>query len=122
YPLLVIAPIVLVGSASSHFMPSLYVLTEEGVYWRCFLNMNFKKWTEVEGMLFENDMAEIFLETKSFRNRILRSIPLYYNRNRDEVEETVRRLHKVKWDEIREQVRLKTEANTLATDAAAKKT
>jgi len=103
--LLVIVPIVLVGSAASHFMRSEYIITEEGIYWRNFMNMMFRDWLEIEVFIFEEEMGELFFDSKSLRNRVQRSIPVYYDENRPQVEALVREHHGMKWEKLRDEVR-----------------
>lgn len=103
--LVIVVPILLIGNASSHLLPSKYIITEEGIYWKNYLNMMFKDWLAIEGIVFEEEMGELFFDQQSFRNRIQRGIPLYYPDNRPEVESMVRRCHSAKWDQLREEVR-----------------
>jgi len=113
YFLLAIIPIVLFASASSHLVPSRYIITTEGIYWANFMDMMFRPWLVIEDYIFGDEMAELFFDKRSVRARIQRSIPVYYGKKdsgkRDEIENLVRRLHSEKWELLREEVRNQAE-------------
>lgn len=99
-------PLVLLGNSSAHLINSYYVVTTEGVYWKNFANQMFKPWIAIDGFIFEDEMAELFFERSSIRSRIQRSMPIYYDYNRTEVESTIREYHGSVWKEIRERVEI----------------
>jgi len=101
---LVLIPLVLLGNSSSHLLNSYYVVTTAGVYWKNFANQMFKPWIAIEGFIFEDEMAELFFERGNIRSRIQRSMPIYYDNNREEVEGLIREYHGAAWKEIRERV------------------
>ena len=104
YIMMIVTPIIIFGSASSHLIPSKYAITEEGIFWSNYLNMIFKPWTDIESCVFDDEMAELFFDTSSVRSRIQRGIPMYYGDNRDEVEALVKKLHGEAWDSLRHEV------------------
>ena len=104
YIMMIVTPIIIFGSASSHLIPSKYTITEEGIYWSNYLNMIFKPWTDIETCVFDDEMAELFFDTSSVRSRIQRGIPLYYGDSRDEIEVLVKKLHGEAWDSLRHEV------------------
>ena len=116
YFLLAIIPIVLFASASSHLIPSRYIITTEGIYWANFLDMMFRPWLVIEDFMFTDEMAELFFDKRSVRARIQRSIPVYYGKKelgmRDEIEKLVRQLHAEKWEGLRDEVRQEAGAET----------
>lgn len=101
---LVLIPLLLFGSASSHLVNSYYVITSEGVYWKNFLNQMFKPWIGIEGFIFENDMGELFFEKGSIRSRIQRNMPIYYEGNREQVETLIREYHTKSWADIKKRI------------------
>ena len=101
---LAVIPLVLLGNSSSHLVNSYYVVTTEGVYWKNFANQMFKPWIAIEGFIFEDEMAELFFERGNIRARIQRSMPVYYDQNREEVERVIREYHGAVWKQIRERV------------------
>lgn len=94
---LFLVPVLLLGSASAHLVNSQYVITDQGIYWRNFINQMFKPWIEIENFIFEDDMAELFFDKGSVRSRIQRNMPLYYDDNRQAVEVYVRKFHDLAW-------------------------
>lgn len=98
---LILIPLLLFGSASSHLTNSFYVITSEGVYWKNFLNQMFKPWIGIENFIFEDEMGELFFEKGTVRSRIQRNMPIYYDKNRDMVEKLIRQNHERAWVDIR---------------------
>jgi len=101
---LVLIPLLLFGSASSHLVNSYYIITSEGVYWKNFLNQMFKPWIGIEGFIFDKDMGELFFEKGSIRSRIQRNMPIYYEDNRDRVESLIKENHTQAWASIKERI------------------
>ena len=102
--ILLITPVILVLSTAAHFFNSSYMITDEGICWKN-INMLYKGWLDVDGFTFEDDAAEIFFNKRTFRNRVNRSVTLYYDNNRAEVEAAVRECYDAKWKELRELVK-----------------
>jgi hypothetical protein len=101
---LVLIPLLLLGSASSHLVNSYYIITSEGVYWKNFLNQMFKPWIGIEGFIFEEEMGELFFEKGSIRSRIQRNMPIYYDGNHERVESLIKEYHTRAWASIKERI------------------
>ncbi|MCE5197315.1 MAG: hypothetical protein LLG09_09405 [Negativicutes bacterium] len=115
---LAVVPLVLLGNSSSHLVNSYYVVTTEGVYWKNFANQMFKPWIAIEGFIFEDEMAELFFERGNIRARIQRSMPVYYDQNREEVERLIREYHGAAWKQIR--ARMESEDTRIREEVVAK--
>ena len=96
---LLLIPLLLFGSASAHLVNSQYVITDQGIYWRNFMNQIFKRWSEIENFIFEEEMGELFFEKSNMRSRIQRNMPIYYQDNKEEIEQNVKDLHAKAWAE-----------------------
>ncbi len=90
--LIVLLPIMLVGSSAPHLFPSRYILTTEGIYWQNFVSKTFKPWIAFAQIGYYEDALELFYNQASVRNRILRGIIVYFDDNQDEVKATIKRL------------------------------
>lgn len=101
---LVLIPLLLFGSTSAHLVNSYYVITTEGVYWKNFLNQMFKPWIGIEAFIFEDEMGELFFEKGSIRSRIQRNMPIYYDKNREQVETLIQENHTQAWAGIKERI------------------